>query len=142
MKQTFQQYGVFIAWVVSVTATLTSLYFSEILKLAPCSLCWYQRICMFPLALILGVATYREDHTIRLYSLPLALIGGSIALFHYLEQKIPFLRTVVPCHVDIPCHADHLDLLDGFITIPFLSFIAFLFISIAVWNAYPTKNVE
>lgn len=138
MKHFLNQYGVFLAWIISVTATLTSLYFSEIANLAPCSLCWYQRICMYPLTLILGVAAYREDRTIFTYVLPLTLTGGSISLFHFLNQKIPALQTMSPCHIDIPCFVDHLNLF-GFITIPLLSFFAFSLVTFFVWIAYPGK---
>lgn len=141
MKDIFKQYGVFLAWIISVTATLCSLYFSEIAHFAPCNLCWYQRIFMYPLSLILGVATYREDRTIFTYAFPLTLVGGSISLFHYLEQKIPVLRTVIPCHIDVPCSFDHLNLL-GFITIPLLSFFAFVLITFLLWVAYSPKNVD
>lgn len=77
------------AWIVSLTATLGSLYFSEIRKFIPCELCWYQRIMMYPLVLILGIATFQGDARVKKYVLPMAVIGAGISLMHYMEQKFP-----------------------------------------------------
>ena len=75
------------AWVVALVATLGSLYFSEIRGFVPCTLCWYQRILMYPLVLILGVATYRQDERGFAYSLPLS-VAGILASVHSTRLKI------------------------------------------------------
>jgi disulfide bond formation protein DsbB len=122
--QTAKQYALYLAWVVSLVATLGSLYFSEILGYEPCKLCWLQRICMYPQAILLGMACYRNDRRMATYLLPLSIIGGCISLYHYAEQKIPALAKLLPCTVGVPCNEDYINWL-GFMTIPFLALIAF-----------------
>ncbi|MGH0521673.1 disulfide oxidoreductase [Bacillus toyonensis] len=118
----------FIAWATSFIATSSSLYFSEIMKYEPCTLCWYQRIFMYPLVIILGIAITNKDYKISTYSLILSIIGISISTYHYLMQKIPHLSNISTCG-RIPCTGDYLNWF-GFITIPFLCLIAFLIIII------------
>ncbi|MBE3563987.1 MAG: disulfide bond formation protein B, partial [Hydrogenibacillus schlegelii] len=83
------QRALVLAWLVALAASLGSLFLSEVLRYLPCELCWYQRICMFPLALLLGIAAFRKDAGIVVYALPLSLIGGGVALYHVILQKIP-----------------------------------------------------
>ncbi|MTD31733.1 disulfide oxidoreductase [Planomicrobium sp. YIM 101495] len=127
-KRGFLLYG---AWFVSLIATLGSLYFSEIKGFIPCDLCWFQRIFMYPLVLILGIATFQNDWKVVRYALPLSVIGGSISVLHYMEQKIPGFGGIRPCVSGVPCSAEYINWF-GFITIPFLAFIAFLLISVAM----------
>lgn len=131
--------SLYLAWLVSLIAMGGSLYFSEVLGYVPCELCWYQRICMYPLTLLLGIACYRNDRGIIPYALPLSVIGGCISLFHYAEQKIPGLAEVLPCSAGIPCNKDYIDWL-GFITIPFLALIAFILISVLLWIGRPNRS--
>ncbi|MFC3040525.1 disulfide oxidoreductase [Virgibacillus xinjiangensis] len=114
----------YFAWFVSLTATLGSLYFSEIRGFIPCELCWYQRILMYPLTLILGIGTFQNDWSVKKYVLPLASIGWFISLFHYLEQKVPGFAEIKPCVNGVPCTTEYINW-GGFITIPFLAFTAF-----------------
>ncbi|QOR67987.1 disulfide bond formation protein B [Cytobacillus suaedae] len=122
-----RQYSLYMAWVVSVIATLGSLYFSEIRGFIPCELCWYQRILMYPLTLLLGIGTFQNDPSVRKFVLPMAVIGWSISLFHYLEQKVPGFAPIKPCASGVPCSAEYINWL-GFITIPFLALTAFTLI--------------
>ncbi|MCT1903653.1 disulfide oxidoreductase [Oceanobacillus sojae] len=128
-KLDMRQLYMYFAWVVSLAATLGSLYFSEIKGFIPCELCWYQRIAMYPLALILGVATFKQEFTIKKYVLPIAIIGWCISLYHYLEQKVPGFAPLKPCVGGVPCNTEYINWL-GFITIPFLAFTAFTLIII------------
>ncbi|MBA4494538.1 disulfide oxidoreductase [Paenactinomyces guangxiensis] len=128
----FQQFGLYFAWVVSLLATGGSLYFSEVMGFIPCSLCWYQRILMYPLIILLGIASYRNDRAIIPYTLPLSIIGGGISLFHYLQQKVPGLASLAPCKTGVPCSGMYINWL-GFITIPFLALVAFILISLFLW---------
>jgi len=134
MRRLFQTYGIYFAWVVSLIATGGSLYFSEILGFIPCTLCWFQRIFMYPQALLLGMAAYRNDRGIIPYIFPLTIIGGSISLFHYLEQKVPGFASIAPCTVGVPCAQAYIDWF-GFITIPFLALVAFILITVFLWLA-------
>ncbi len=90
------------AWVIATTATLGSLYLSEVANYPPCLLCWYQRIAMYPLAVILGVAALRRDTNIRFYVVPVAAIGLAISIYHYLLERFPDSVTTA-CTDDVPC---------------------------------------
>lgn len=119
----------YLAWFVAVVATLGSLYFSEIRLFLPCELCWYQRIAMYPLAVLLGIAAYTNDLKITKYALPFSIIGGLIAFYHYLLEKVPGFASVKPCSKGIPCDVAWINWL-GFITIPFLALTAFGLITV------------
>lgn len=119
----------YAAWLVSIIATLGSLYFSEVKGFIPCELCWYQRIFMYPLTLILGVATFKNDAALKQIVLPMSITGGIISVFHYMEQKIPGFGGIKPCASGVPCNSEYINWL-GFITIPFLAMTAFTLITI------------
>jgi len=120
------------ASVVALIATLGSLYFSEILLYIPCELCWYQRILMYPLVVILGIAAVKKDAGIATYVLPLSILGGAISFYHYLVQKVDFIgENSVSCGV-VPCTGQYINWL-SFITIPFLALIGFTLITIILF---------
>jgi disulfide bond formation protein DsbB len=125
----FAEHALFASWLLSVIATAGSLFFSEVLKYIPCELCWYQRILMYPLVILLGIATVRKDYKQSLYALVLSVIGGCISLYHYLIQKVPALHQLGDSCGIIPCSTDYINWL-GFITIPFLALTAFCLIAI------------
>ncbi len=127
-----RQYSLYLAWLLSLIATGGSLYFSEIIGFIPCSLCWVQRIFMYPLVIQLGIATFRNDRGVIPYTIPLSIIGIGVSLFHYLKQKVPMFDQVLPCTVGVPCSGQYINWL-GFITIPFLALIAFTLITILLW---------
>lgn len=81
--------SLWLAWLVAAVATAGSLYFSEIADYVPCRLCWFQRICMYPLAGILLVAAVRRDRAVRWYALPLVVAGAAVATYHYLIEWKP-----------------------------------------------------
>jgi disulfide bond formation protein DsbB len=118
-----------VAWITAIIATLGSLFFSEVMHFVPCTLCWYQRILMYPLAIFLGIALYRNDQAIYTYVLPVSIIGMIVSSYHYGLQKIPFLKQFEMCTSGIPCSGQYINWL-GFITIPLLAFIAFTIITI------------
>ncbi len=122
--------GPFVALLAASVATGGSLFFSEVWGWPPCSLCWYQRILMYPLVLVLAVGILRRDYALYTYALPLSVPGMLLALYHYLLIKTD-LFPPPPCRDGIPCDVDYLNLF-GFINIPFLSLVAFAIISIAV----------
>ena len=129
MRSFLQGFGLYAAWLVAVTATAGSLYFSEVRLFVPCSLCWYQRIFMYPLVILLGIASYRQDTGIVRYALPLSVLGGTVSLFHYLEQKVPGFSAPTLCRAGVPCTQEYINWL-GFITIPFLALVAFTLITL------------
>ena len=115
---------VFICWLVASVSTLGSLFFSEIMELAPCALCWYQRIFMFPLVIILLIGLFPFDKNIIRYALPLAIIGWGFAFYHYLLYSGIIPESIQPCSQGVSCSETYLDLF-GFLTIPMLSLISF-----------------
>jgi disulfide bond formation protein DsbB len=120
-----------LSWLAAVSATVSSLYLSEVLHFIPCTLCWYQRIFMYPLAIILGIAFYRNDRAIYRYTLPISIIGMIISGYHVLLQKVPYLQQFEMCKTGVPCSKDYLNLL-GFITIPMMAFTAFTIITVCL----------
>ena len=128
----FRGLELWLAFAVAATATLGSLYLSESAHLIPCTLCWYQRIAMYPLSVILLIAAFRRDHGIRIYAATIATIGAVIALYHRLVQEFPSLDSATACSSSIPCTAAYLTEF-GFITIPYMALSGFLFILALLW---------
>lgn len=119
-----------LSWGVALIATLGSLYYSEIVGYIPCTYCWYQRIIMYPLVIVLGVAIFQKNTKIWLTVLCFSIPGTLLAAFHYALQKLPALQSsVAECTSEVPCTAQYVNYF-GFITIPFLSLIAFLIITL------------
>lgn len=129
----------YFAWFVSIVATSGSLYFSEIKGFIPCDLCWFQRIFMYPLVVILGIGTFQSDTSVKKFVLPMSIVGSVISLFHYLEQKVPGFAGIKPCVSGVPCSAEYINWL-GFITIPFLALIAFTVINICMAILFIKKS--
>ncbi|MGJ7919375.1 disulfide oxidoreductase [Neobacillus sp. LXY-4] len=126
----------FIAWGTSVIAMFGSLFFSEIQKFEPCELCWYQRILMYPMVIILGAAVIRKDYKISFYTMMLSAIGACISLYHYSLQKIPFMADHAVSCGRIPCTGQYINWF-GFVTIPFLALVGFVIIfscSFLIWK--------
>lgn len=129
-----RKYHLHIAWLIAVMSVVVTLSSSEFYNIPVCELCWYQRICIYPLALMLGVAAYKEDHRgIIKYALPLSILAFLFGLYHYLEQMLPGFAPVELCGVEtlMSCSLTHFKWL-GFITYPFLSMSASLLISVAL----------
>lgn len=113
------------AFGVALMATLGSLAASEVFHIPPCSLCWYQRIFMYPLVIIIGMGIVRRDKSWPLYTMAIAGVGGLIALYHSLLQWGVISSSLAPCVGGVSCAEQEFNFL-GFITMPFLSFIAFI----------------
>ena len=118
----------FICWLIAGGSTLGSLFFSEIMDLPPCALCWYQRVFMFPLVIILLIGLFPVDKNIVRYALPLALAGWGFALYHYLLYSGFIPENIQPCSQGVSCSEVYLDLF-GFLTIPMLSLLSFSIIN-------------
>lgn len=129
--------GMQLSWLVALIATVGSLYFSEILHYLPCKLCWYQRILMYPLVMILGIASLRRDFYLTIYVLPLTIWGAGISIYHYLMQKTDLIPSASTACGPVPCDVDYINWF-GFITIPFLAGTAFILITVLqflTWRA-------
>lgn len=120
------------AWAIALLATLGALFIGEVMGMTPCLLCWYQRIFMFPLALILGMAAFTEDRRGAVYALPLALGGAAVAGYHtaLIAEWVP--QWWVPCGSGPSCSEQSLEILNG-IQIPWLSLLAFLVIALLLF---------
>lgn len=118
--------ALYITWFFSLVATAGSLFLSEVMGFAPCTLCWYQRIAMFPLPVILGLGILFEDRKSILYAFPFAIAGLLIAAYHNLLYYDFVEEALSPCMGEgISCSEQHLSLL-GFIDIPLLSLLSFV----------------
>ncbi|MBN6888694.1 disulfide bond formation protein DsbB [Cytobacillus horneckiae] len=133
------QISLYIAWVISIVATLGSLYFSEIRGFIPCELCWYQRILMYPLVLILGIGTFYHDASVKRIVIPMAGIGWLISFYHYLVQKVPGFAEIKPCTSGVPCSGQYINWF-GFVTIPFLALTAFTLILVVMFTMKTKKK--
>ncbi|MBE0625304.1 MAG: disulfide bond formation protein B [Burkholderiales bacterium] len=119
---------VFACWLIASISTLGSLFFSEVMGFQPCVLCWYQRIAMYPLVLILPAGLFPLDRNIVRYALPLSLTGALIAGFHLLLVAGFIPESIKPCIQGVPCTEVQIEWF-GFVTIPLLSGLSFLVIS-------------
>ena len=118
---------VFGSWIISAVSTAGSLFFSEVMMYPPCVLCWYQRICMYPLVIILLTGLFPVDKNVVRFSVPLAAFGWFIAFYHNLLYYKILPESVAPCRAGISCTTVHIEWL-GFVTIPLLSLISFTLI--------------
>jgi disulfide bond formation protein DsbB len=124
-----EKWGIPLAFFLTFVSVVLSLYYSEILGIVPCSLCWFQRICIYSLAIILGIAWWKKDTGITLYAMVLSALGMAFALYHHVIQTIG-------SHGALPCPAGGGDCGQrfmfemGYITYPLMAFslLAFVFI--------------
>ena len=131
----------FFAWMTSFVSTLGSLFFSNIMGLPPCSLCWFQRICMYPLVIILVTGLVSFDKGVVKYSLPVALTGWLIAFYHNLLYYKILPESASPCIQGISCTTGQINWL-GFITIPLMSLAGFSLIVIFLFLLQRTIESE
>lgn len=115
---------IFGCWLIATTGTLGSLFFSEIMGLKPCVLCWYQRIFMYPLVVIFLVGLFPLNRSVFRYAFPIALIGLGFAIYHYLLYSGYIPEGLQPCDKEASCAEINLELF-GFITIPMLSILSY-----------------
>jgi disulfide bond formation protein DsbB len=115
----------YLAWFIALVATVGSLFFSEVMLLPPCLLCWYQRIAMYPLVIIIGSGIIMRDSRMRNYALPVCLIGLAVSIYHNLLYYRIIPESLAPCVQGISCTSRQIEWL-GFITIPLMSLAAFV----------------
>jgi disulfide bond formation protein DsbB len=101
-----------------------SLFFSEVMKYPPCSLCWYQRLCMYPMALIILTGFFLQSRDTVLFLIPFSIAGLFVSAYHNLIYY-KFITIIVPCTASAPCTEQQLNWL-GFVTIPLLSLLCFI----------------
>jgi disulfide bond formation protein DsbB len=124
----------FLAWLLALLATAGALFLGEVMGKTPCVLCWYQRIAMFPLVLVLGMGLFASDVRSVRYALPLAGVGWGVAAYHLLVFWGVVAEGLVPCGKGSSC-ADADVQVAGVVPIPLLSLAAFTGILMALWVA-------
>lgn len=128
--------ALFCAWFVAAAAAGGSLFFSQVMDFAPCVLCWYQRICLFPLVLMLPFGLFPYEPKAARFSLPLVVAGGLIAAYHNFVYYGWVPESLSPCVRGVSCRERYAEWL-GFVTIPLLSLAAFALIAgllVIVWK--------
>jgi disulfide bond formation protein DsbB len=126
------KYTTYIAWVLALVGMLGSLYLSDIRHIPPCNLCWYQRILLYPLVLIIPVGIMRKDKKLYQYVLPLTILGMIVAFYHILLQNNIISESIAPCTANIPCNVKSFELFN-FLTIPMMSFLTFCAITMCMF---------
>jgi disulfide bond formation protein DsbB len=121
----------YAAWMVALVATVGSLFFSEVMNLPPCVLCWYQRIAMYPLVLIVGAGIVLRDRRLKYYALPLSLSGLTVAVYHNLLYYGFIPDSITPCTQGVSCTSVQIEWF-GFVTIPLMSLAAFVLVSLCL----------
>lgn len=136
---TQRQYLAYLAWVTALIATVGSLFFSEVMQFPPCVLCWYQRIAMYPLVLIIGTGIIWRDNRMKLYALPFSFAGLAISVYHNLLYYGFIPENITPCAEGVPCNAVQIEWF-GFVTIPLMGLGAFVGIALCLLLYKPKED--
>lgn len=136
-----RQFALFMAWLIAVVALVLTLYSSIVQLLPVCHLCWYQRICIYPLVIILGIGAFVDDRRSAVYALPLAILAILLALYQYIIQWYPQLESIGICGLGPKCSDIHVKYL-GFITYPLISMVGSIIITILLMIALNKKNTH
>ena len=114
----------FSAWLLAALSTAVSLFFSTVMEFAPCVLCWYQRICLFPLVVILARGLFPFDRAVVKYALPLAVLGWVVAAYHNLVYAGIVPESLQPCSKGVSCTEEYIELF-GVLSIPMMALLGF-----------------
>jgi len=114
----------FLCWLLVSVSALGSLFFSYVMEFAPCVLCWYQRIFLFPLVIILAIGLFPFDKKVVKYALPIAIAGWLTAAYHNLLYAGIIPESIQPCSQGVSCTEEYINLF-GFLSIPMLSLLSF-----------------
>ncbi len=134
-----REFLLYAAWAVALLATVGSLFFSEVMGLPPCVLCWYQRVAAYPLVLIIGTGIVTRDGRVKHYALPLCLAGLALSVYHNLLYYGVIPEGITPCAQGVPCTERQIEWL-GFITIPLMGLAAFLGLTLCLLLYKPVKE--
>lgn len=131
----------YLAWAVALLATAGSLFFSEVMGLPPCVLCWYQRVAMYPLVLIIATGIVTRDARMRAYALPLSLAGLVVSVYHNLLYYGFIPETLTPCSQGASCTERQIEWL-GFVTIPLMGLASFAVVALCLFFYRPKTEKE
>lgn len=132
---------IYFAWIINIISLTGSLYFSNVMALPPCTLCWFQRICIFPLSIILAVGFLKKDKDVIWYALPLVCIGWIISLYHNLLYYKIIQEAISMCTSGVSCTSKQIEYF-GFITIPLMAFTSLTLTLIYLIIFYKKTNKE
>ncbi|MFI5047818.1 MAG: disulfide bond formation protein B [Acidimicrobiia bacterium] len=118
-----------VAWIVAFVTTVGSLYYSEHLGFVPCELCWYQRILMYPLTIVLGVGWLRRDTRSWMTAAPFVALGAPLSLYHWLVERVPSFAESSSCSIVAPCTAPYFERW-GFVTLAWMCLSSFLLVGV------------
>lgn len=141
MAVTGRELLLYAAWAVALLATVGSLFFSEVMGLPPCALCWYQRVAMYPLVLIIATGIVARDRRVRAYALPLCLAGLAVSVYHNLLYYGFIPETLTPCSEGASCTEKQIEWF-GFITIPLLGLASFVAVALCLFLYRPETEKE
>ena len=133
-------WSMYAAWLIALISTLGALFIGEVMGQTPCLLCWYQRIAMFPLALILGIGCYQSDLGVKHYTLPLAAVGAVIALWHTLLYFGLTPKAIEPCNATASCSGSDMTIFNV-LPLPLLSLGAFLSIALLLFHSKSKRDI-
>jgi disulfide bond formation protein DsbB len=134
IKAYIQKHGLKLAFIISLVATLGSLFYSNVAGYTPCSLCWFQRIFIYPQVFLLGLALYKKEKVVIDYSLLLILVGGLISLYHNYIYYNAISTSFCASDEVAACATRYIWEL-GYITIPLMALSAFILIGLLLWQA-------
>jgi disulfide bond formation protein DsbB len=132
---TIARFAHYLAWTIALLSVAISLYFSDIRGFVPCNLCWYARILMYPLVVIIGLGIIRRERQWVVYAAPLVAAGWALEFYHSLLQWGIVPETITRCTSGVPCTTKYINYL-GFITIPFLGLLAFTALGVCLVLAW------
>jgi len=121
----------YLAWIIALIATVGSLFFSEVMELPPCVLCWYQRIAMYPLVPVIAIGIMMRDRKMKYYALPLCLAGLAISVYHNLLYYGIIPESITPCQQGVSCTSRQIEWF-GFLTIPLMALAAFIGVALCL----------
>ena len=130
--------SVWLAWLVALVATCGSLFFSQVADFVPCQLCWYQRICMYPLVVVLLVGALLRDRRVPLYAAAFPVVGAAISIYHIYIEVNPDKESA-SCRAGVPCSTRWIDEF-GYVTIPVMALSAFTLIAVLLVVAFVTAR--
>ncbi len=107
---------IYLAWLLNIISLTGSVYFSRIMDLPPCLLCWYQRISIFPMVFLMATGFLRKDHAIGWYTIPLLVFGWIISFYHNLLYYNLIPTVIETCTKDIPCTSKQMNFLDSLLS--------------------------
>jgi disulfide bond formation protein DsbB len=143
LRWTLEGYELWCVFLVSAIATGGSLFFSEIAGFIPCELCWYQRICMYPLSIITLLAALANDRRVARYLLPLPLVGAGVSVYHLLVEN-GVVEQAKACLISAPggCATKWIEEF-GYVTIPVLALTGFaLCFAFLLLSALPAPSLD